>query len=116
MEHFFSLVAGLISGILSSMGMGGGGPLIIYLTVFCGLDQVKAQGINLLFFIPTSIVAISLYAKKRLIIWDIVFLMSAFGLIGTVIGTLILPHIDTNVLRKLFGGLLFIMAIKQFRS
>ena len=46
-----ALLAGLFSGILGSMGLGGGGILIIYLSLFTATEQLKAQGINLIFFI-----------------------------------------------------------------
>ena len=48
----YAIFAAIASGILGAMGMGGGGILMIYLTVFAGLEQSLAQGINLLFFIP----------------------------------------------------------------
>ena len=46
---------GVISGIITAMGMGGGTILILLLTLFAGINQHNAQGINLIFFIPTSI-------------------------------------------------------------
>ena len=57
-----ALAAGLFSGIIGGMGLGGGAVLIIYLTVFSDVDQLKAQGINLLFFIPIALLAVSVYA------------------------------------------------------
>ena len=45
-----ALLAGLFSGIIGGMGLGGGAVLIIYLTVFKNTEQLRAQGINLLFF------------------------------------------------------------------
>ena len=44
-----ALLAGLLSGIIGGMGLGGGAVLIIYLTVFMDIKQLSAQGINLLF-------------------------------------------------------------------
>ena len=61
MNWIWTPIAGILSGILASMGLGGGGILIIYLTIFAGIEQATAQGINLVFFIPISIVAILIY-------------------------------------------------------
>ena len=47
-----ALLAGLFSGIIGGMGLGGGAVLIIYLSVFKDVEQLKAQGINLLFIHP----------------------------------------------------------------
>ena len=46
-----SWLFGALSGVIGALGMGGGGVLIIFLSAFAGLDQLKAQGINLLFFL-----------------------------------------------------------------
>ena len=54
------IIAGLLSGIIGGMGLGGGAVLLIYLKLFENLNQIKAQGINLLFFIPIAAVAISM--------------------------------------------------------
>ena len=59
-----ALLAGLLSGIAGAMGLGGGGVLIIYLTLLADLSQQKAAGINLIFFIPISILAVIIYAFK----------------------------------------------------
>ena len=43
-----ALAAGLLSGIIGAMGLGGGAVLIIYLSVFTDMP-LKSQGITLLF-------------------------------------------------------------------
>ena len=40
-----ALAAGLLSGIIGAMGLGGGAVLIIYLSVFTDMPQLKSQGI-----------------------------------------------------------------------
>ena len=52
------VLIGLISGIISGTGMGGGTILILLLSIFMGLDQHVAQATNLVFFVPTAIAAI----------------------------------------------------------
>ena len=68
MEWIISAAAGILSGIIGAMGMGGGGVLIIYLNLFTDIPQSTAQGINLLFFLPTAVLAVLYYTKKKLII------------------------------------------------
>ena len=48
------ILIGLISGIISGTGMGGGTILIFLLTFICNIEQHTAQATNLIFFIPTS--------------------------------------------------------------
>jgi uncharacterized membrane protein YfcA len=61
-------LVGLASAILSSMGLGGGGVLLVYLTGFTSLSQINAQGINLIFFIPIAFVSCVLHLKNKLIL------------------------------------------------
>lgn len=113
MSWIWTSIAGISSGILASMGLGGGGILIIYLTIFAGIEQPIAQGINLIFFIPISIVAIFIYYKKNLISWKIAIISSIFGVMGAISGALLSSFIDSHILSKIFGGLLFIMGLSQ---
>ena len=63
--NILALLAGLLSGIIGAMGLGGGAVLIIYLSLFTETEQLTAQGINLLFFIPTALLAVIIYAIKK---------------------------------------------------
>ena len=46
LSGLWSAVAGILSGLLGAMGLGGGGILIIYLSIFTSIPQAQAQGIN----------------------------------------------------------------------
>ena len=58
------ILASLFSAALAGLGVGSGGLLVIYLTLIAGIDQQTAQGINLLFFLPTALSALILHAKQ----------------------------------------------------
>lgn len=111
-----ALLAGLLSGIIGGMGLGGGAVLIIYLTVFRDVEQLKAQGINLLFFIPIAIVAVIIYAFKKQIKWRITLPVAAGGIIGAVGGFFLTDIIGGGLTAKLFGGFLIILGIKEIFS
>ena len=81
-----ALLAGLFSGVIGAMGLGGGAVLIIYLALFTDTAQLKAQGINLLFFIPIAAAAVIVYSIKKQIKWKITLKIAAWGLLGTVLG------------------------------
>lgn len=111
-----ALLAGLFSGIIASMGMGGGAVLLIYLNLFTSIPQLNAQGINLLFFIPTAVFSLAVYIKNSQIKWKKVLPIAAFGLLGAVLGLLLTKIINDSLLTKLFGGFLVTLAIKEFFS
>lgn len=109
-----ALLAGLFSGIIGGMGMGGGAVLIIYLSLFTDTPQLKSQGINLLFFIPIGLIALIIYAFKKQIKWKTVLPLAAFGFIGAFLGIMSTKFISNDLLSKIFGGFLILMALKEF--
>ena len=107
----YKILAGIISGIFTSLGMGGGAILIIILTIMLNVEQKSAQQINLIFFICSSLISITLNLKEKRIKIKEIYLVIIFGIIGTIIGTNIALKIDVKILRKAFGIFLLIMAI-----
>ena len=59
------IIIGLISGIISGLGMGGGTILILFLTLFANIEQHIAQATNVIFFVPTAIAAIIIFIKNK---------------------------------------------------
>lgn len=112
----FELLAGSASGIISALGMGGGTVLIVILSIFLGIDQHKAQATNVVFFIPTSIMATIMNIKNKTIDWKMTKIICTFGIIGAVGGALISINLDTNTLKKFFGIFLGIIAIYEIFS
>lgn len=111
MSFIISALAGFASGVIGAMGMGGGGVLIIYLNLFTDIPQSTAQGINLLFFLPTALLAVIYYSKKKLIDWRAALPFAVMGTLGTVIGCFLCGKFDNSVLTKMFGILLLVMGV-----
>ena len=103
------VIAGILSGLIGSMGMGGGGVLIIYLSLFTNISQSEAQGINLLFFLPVALFSVIRYSRKHLIGWKLALPTAFFGILGTLPGSYLCGKFDNTLLAKLFGVLLCVM-------
>lgn len=110
------IVIGLISGIVSGTGMGGGTILIFLLTFIMGVDQHMAQATNLIFFIPTSIVAILVNLKNKNIDLKLGIIISIFGILGAIIGANISLRTNVDILKKCFGIFLALVAINEIYS
>ncbi len=106
-----ALLAGLFSGILGAMGLGGGSVLIIYLSLFTDTSQLTAQGINLLFFIPIGILALVIYTIKKQIKWRLAVKFALWGLLGTTIGLFLTDFLGGKITGKIFGVLLIIIGL-----
>lgn len=79
-------VVGLLTGIIASMGLGGGFVLLIWLTMFQDMPQRAAQGINLLFFLPIALVSVVMHARAGLIDKRLVWSLIPGGILGAVLG------------------------------
>lgn len=106
----------VLSGFLGAIGVGGGSVLIIYLTLFLSMPQLKAQGINLLFFIPCSLVGLIFHIKNKLIDFKLAVPLILFGLLGVVGGFLLNQIMDETIIRKVFGAFIIIIAVYQLFS
>ena len=107
---------GLISGVVSGTGMGGGTILIFLLSYVMQIEQHIAQAANLIFFIPTSIVAIIVNLKNKNIDLKLGIIISIFGILGAIIGANISIHIDVLILKRSFGIFLAIITIHEIYS
>ncbi|MDD4699909.1 MAG: sulfite exporter TauE/SafE family protein [Oscillospiraceae bacterium] len=114
MNWLWISLAGLLSGMAGAMGLGGGGVLLIYLTVFAGAEQLNAQGINLIFFIPIAILSMIIYAKNGQINWGVVIKTALCGLIGAFAGSFFAGFIGGELLSKLFACMLVILGVYEF--
>ncbi len=110
------ILTGLISGIVSGTGMGGGTILILILSVFMGVEQHTAQATNLVFFVPTSLTAIITTIKDKLINWGIGVPVAIAGIVGAIIGAKISINMDVNYLKRYFGIFLILISIYEIYS
>ena len=61
------LLAGVGCGVLSAWGIGGGTLLLLVMTLAFGVDQAAAQGINLLYFLPTAAMGLIWHRQNGLL-------------------------------------------------
>jgi len=104
---------GLAAGIISGMGIGGGAILIPALVLFAKPEQHIAQSVNLLFFIPTAIIALIVHIRNRRIDFKTAVPIILAGFAGAFIGSRIAVALPGNILRKFFGIFLLAMGIYE---
>ncbi len=109
----WEIIGGLVGGFVGGMGMGGGTLLIPILTLLAGFEQLEAQGINLISFIPMSIVALILHFKNKLVKFKETYLLALIGAVVSLVSALIAVHINGVVLKKIFAIFLIAIGIWQ---
>lgn len=112
MEIFILIISGFLSGVLGSLGVGGGGVLIVFLTFFLSFQREAAAFTNLLFFIPIALFSTIIYTKQKQIEFKKVLFLVPTGLIGSAVGVYLSNVIETDILTKIFGGILIFISLK----
>lgn len=96
-------LCGLGASIVSAWGVGGGTLLLLVMTLFLGVDQRTAQGINLLFFLPTAASALVCHAKGGYLDKPTLKAAVPVAVAAALAGAWISNAVDVEVLRKPFG-------------
>lgn len=107
-------LCGFIAGVPGGMGLGGGTVLIPILTIFCDAKQHVAQAANLVSFIPMAIIASILHFKNGYIKKEGLLAVIIPAVLLAVVTGLVSKQIDDDVLKKIFGGFLIIVAAFSF--
>ena len=104
-------LCGLGASVVSAWGVGGGTLLLLVMTLFLGVDQRTAQGINLLFFLPTAASALVCHAKGGYL--DKPTLKSAVpaAVAAALAGAWVSNSLDVEILRRPFGVYLLLSGV-----
>ena len=113
MNAISQAIVGFLAAVISAMGMGGGGILLIYLSAFTKTPQLKAQGINLIYFIPIAIVSIIFHIKNGFIKKKAILYMIPTAVLGAYLGVLLSGNIDQNILRKGLAAFLLVLGARE---
>lgn len=108
-----AVVAGLLTGYLAGIGVGGGSLLILWLTLVLNMNHAAARAINLLFFL-CSAGAVSIFRWKQGTL-NLKKLLPAIlsGCVSAAVFAWISHHLDVEKLKKLFGFLLLATGIRE---
>jgi uncharacterized membrane protein YfcA len=112
------IVIGIISGLLAGVfGIGGAIIVIPALVFILGLSQHDAQGTSLAFMLPpVGILATWNYWKAGHVDWKIAAVLSVTFVVGAYFGSQLSVNISDRMLRRVFGVLMLVMAVRMIFS
>ena len=110
-DWLIPFLCGLGASIISAWGVGGGTLLLLVMTLFLGVDQRTAQGVNLLFFLPTAASALVCHARAGYLDKPTLKAAVPVAVIAALIGAWISNAVDVEVLRKPFGVYLLLSGV-----
>ena len=108
-----AFVVGLLTGVLSGCGIGGGSLLLLWLTLVQDMPHFTAGGINLLYFLACAPAALVSHLKNHLIDRGAVKFCVPFGAMTSLLASFAAAGTDTSLLRRLFGVLLLYIGAKE---
>lgn len=111
--NILSVLAGLVCGVLSGFGIGGGSLLMVWMTAVMSMEQPSAQTINLLYFLPTAAAALIFHFKNKQICKKAILPAVLCGCAAAAGGAFLAMAIDPGLLRKLFGGFLLLVGLSE---
>lgn len=113
MQWLIDLIISSLLGFLAGIGTGGGSLLILWLTLVRGISPEQTRTTNLLFFIPSAVIATVINLKKDTIHIKKVLPAIVAGCIAAAVTSFVGKNIDTELLRKMFGGLLIFAGLRE---
>ena len=112
-DWLIPFLCGLGASILSAWGVGGGTLLLLVMTLLLDVDQRTAQGINLLYFLPTAATALPAHAKNGYIEKAALPPAILAGLAGTALAAWAATGMDVELLRRCFGVFLLLIGVRE---
>lgn len=110
-KWFIPFLCGLGAGTISAWGVGGGTLLLLVMTLFLGVEQKIAQGINLLFFLPTAASALVCHIKNGYLDKPTLKTAVPIAIAAAAAGAWISAVLDAELLRRPFGIYLLLSGI-----
>ena len=107
-DGLLPFLIGAATGVLSAWGVGGGTLLLLCMTLLLGVEQTEAQGVNLLYFLPTAGVSLLYHRKNGYLDRDVLRRATPVGVLAALGAALLATAVDTALLRKPFGVFLLI--------
>lgn len=111
MEWLLPFLCGLGAGVISAWGVGGGTLLLLVMTLFLGVDQRTAQGINLLFFLPTAASALVCHWRDGYLDKPTLKAAVPLAVAAALAGAWFATAVDVALLRRPFGVYLLLSGI-----
>ncbi|MDG4946866.1 sulfite exporter TauE/SafE family protein [Weeksellaceae bacterium KMM 9713] len=117
LEQILILVLiGIMAGFIGGMaGIGGGLVIVPLLIMFMGMSQHQAQGTSIgTLVIPIALLAAINYSKAGYINWKFVVFLALSFMVGSYFGSKLAISLDAKLLKRIFGTIMIIAAIKMY--
>ncbi|OGO76876.1 MAG: permease [Clostridiales bacterium GWB2_37_7] len=112
--HRKLLLIGLISGLVNGLFGSGGGTILVPCLVFImDVEDHKAHATAIAIILPLSILSSIIYYRYNVVDFTLTAKVAIGSVLGGIIGSMLLNKLSVNVLRKFFGIVMIIAAVRM---
>ncbi len=113
----YYIIIGTAAGTLGSLvGLGGGIIMVPALTILLGVDIKYAISASLISLVATSVMSVSVFAKKKLVHFKLGLLLETTTIAGSFAGSYIGVYLNAEVLMVLFAIVLIAASAMLIRN
>jgi uncharacterized membrane protein YfcA len=112
------IVIGLLAGAVSGLvGIGGGIVMVPALTQLLGFSQHQAQGTTLAMMVPPiGLWAAMTYWKQGYVDVKVAAFLCVGFVVGSIVGSYFAVGLPTEILRRVFAGILLVISLRMLFS
>ncbi|WP_108869987.1 sulfite exporter TauE/SafE family protein [Aquimarina aquimarini] len=109
------ILIGLLAGFFSgALGIGGSVIMIPMLIILVNFSQHQAQGTSLaVLAVPVTLLAAYNYYQEGYVNWKYAVIIAVTFIVGGYLGSKLAISINQALLKKIFGGVLIVVALKM---
>lgn len=108
------LLIGFITGIINGLfGSGGGTVLVPCLVFLMDVEDHKAHATAIAIILPLSILSSIIYYRYNVVDISLTANVAIGSVLGGIVGSILLNKLPVNILRKFFGVVMIIAAVRM---
>jgi uncharacterized membrane protein YfcA len=108
------MAIGLITGLINGLfGSGGGTVLVPCLVFLMDVEDHKAHATAIAIILPLSILSSIIYYRYNVVDIALTGKVAVGSVLGGIVGSMLLNKLSVNVLRKFFGIVMIIAAVRM---
>ena len=113
-KRWYFIFLGLVAGILNGLFGAGGGVAVVPMLENAGIEPKKAHATSISIILPLSILSGIFYLISGHISFETALPYLPLGIVGALMGGWLLQKISNDLLRRIFGIIIIISAVRIF--
>ncbi len=113
-KRWYFIFLGLVAGILNGLFGAGGGVAVVPMLENAGIEPKKAHATSISIILPLSILSGIFYLISGHISFETALPYLPLGIVGALMGGWLLQKIPNDLLRRIFGIIIIISAVRIF--